>query len=138
MSEDSPQSSYTLVPILTKDNFMKWEIQVHAYLTGAADHVWVIQHTKGSDGKYVNPIQPTNLDELKDWNKSKHMAMGVIMVTASNLHLKLVHKMGEEPVWELWKAIEAQHQQHDASLWHEAWMQLFAIWKRPDEGYVDY
>ena len=117
---------------------MKWEIQVCAYLTDAADHIWVIQCTKGSDGRYVNLIQPTDPDELKDWNKSEHVAMGVIMVPASDLHLKLVHKMGEEPVWELWKVIEAQHQQHDASLQHEAWMQRFAIWKRPNEGYVDY
>ena len=95
---------------------MRWEIQVHAYLTGAADHIWVIWCTKGSDGKYVNPIQPTDLDELKDWNKSERVAMGVIMATASDLHLELVHKMSEEPVWVLWKAIEAQHQQHDASL----------------------
>ena len=117
---------------------MKWEIQVRAYLTGAADHIWVIWRTKGSDRKYVNLIQPTDPDGLKDWNKSEHVAMGVIMVTASNLHLELVHKMGKEPIWELWKAIEAQHQQHGVSLWHGAWMQLFAIWKRPNEGYVDY
>ena len=117
---------------------MKWDIQVHTYLTGAADHVQVIWCTKGSDRKYVNPIQPTDPDELKDWNKSECVVMGVIMATASDLHLELVHKMSKEPIWELWKVIEAQHQQHDASLQHEAWMQLFTIQKRPDEGYVNY
>ena len=117
---------------------MRWEFQVHTYLTGTADHIQVIQHTKGSDRKYINPIQPTDLDELKDWNKSGCVAMGVIMVMASNLHLELVHKMGKEPIWMLWKAIEAQHWQRNASLWHEAWMQLFTIQKRPNKGYVNY
>ena len=63
--------------------------------------------------------------------------MGVIMATASNLRLELVHRMCEEPVWKVCKAIEAQHQPHDASLHHEAWMQLFAIRKKPMETYVD-
>ena len=60
------------------------------------------------------------------------------MATVSDLHLELVHKMNEEPVCKLWKAIEAQHQQHDVSLWHEARMQLFTMRKRPDESHVNY
>ena len=116
---------------------MRWEIQVRAYLTGAADHVRIIRRTKDSAGKYVDPTPPTDPDELKAWDKSERVAMGVIMATASDLHLEVVHKMSEEPVWKVWKAIEAQHQQHDASLRHEAWMQLFVIQKKPSETYVD-
>ena len=103
---------------------MKWEIQVRAYLTGAADHVRVIQRVRDSAGGYIDPAPPSDPDELRAWQKSERVALGVIMATTSDLHLELVHRMCEEPVWKVWKAIEAQYQQHDASLRHEAWMQL--------------
>jgi hypothetical protein len=138
MSNDSPCTGYTLIPILTKEKFMKWEIQVQAYLTGAANHVHVIRRPKGSDGKFSDPTPPTDLEELLTWNKSERVAMGIIMATASDLHLELIHKMSEEPAWKLWKAIEAQHQQHDASLHHEAWIQLFTTHKKATETYVDF
>ena len=117
---------------------MKWEIQVRAYLTGAADHVRVIRRTRNSAGVYADPAPPSDPDECKAWDKSERVAMSVIMVTASELHLELVHKMGEEPAWKVWKAIKAQHQQHDMSLWHEAWMHLFSVWKKPTKTYVDF
>jgi len=40
--------------------------------------------------------------------------------------------MSEDSVWNVWKAIEAQHQQHDASLRHEAWTQLFDYRSKTD------
>jgi len=117
---------------------MKWEIQVRAYLMGAANHVHVIQRTRDSDGKYHDPAPPTDQDKRKAWDKSERIAMGIIMATASDLHLELFHRMSKEPVWDVWKAIEGQHQQQDVSLRHEAWMQMFAICKKPTETYVDY
>jgi hypothetical protein len=135
MSDDAPCSGYALVPILTKENFMTWEIQVRVYLTGAADHVRVIQRTKRTDGKYHDPSPPPDPDERKAWDKSERVAMGVIMATASDLHLELIYRMSEEPAWKVWKAIEAEH---DVSLRHEAWMQLFATRKKPTETYVDF
>jgi len=71
-------------------------------------------------------------------DRAERVTIGVIMATASDLHLELIHKMSEHSVWNVWKAIEAQHQQQDASLRHEAWMQLFAIRKEPNETYVDF
>jgi hypothetical protein len=137
MSDESPRSGYALVPVLTKDNFMKWEIQVRAYLTGVSDHVRVIRRTKDNTGKYQDPTPPTDDEDLKAWNKSERVAQGVIMATASDLHLELIHRRSEGPVWKMWTEIEAQHQQHDASLRHEAWMQLFAIRRKPSEPYID-
>jgi hypothetical protein len=138
MSDDSPHSSYALVPILTKDNFIKWEIQVWLYLTGTADHVRMIRHTKDAAGMYADPAKPTDPGKGRAWDKSEHVALGVIMVTASDLHFKLVHRMGKEPVWKLWKAIGMQHEQHNTSLCHEAWMQLFALRKKPTETYINF
>jgi len=138
MSDNSPHSSYALIPVLNKENFMKWEIQVRVYLTGATDHVCVIRHTRDLDGKYHDLAPPTNQNEHKAWDKLECIAMGIIMATASDLHLELIHRMSEEPVWDVWKAIKGQHQQQDASLCHEAWMQMFAICKKPTEAYVNY
>jgi hypothetical protein len=137
MSEESSHSSYAHIPVLGKDNFMKWEIQVEAYLTGSADHIRIIRCTKGTDGKYTDPVAPTDADERKAWDKSERVAQGVAMATASDLHLELIHKLKEGSVWKLWSEIKVQHEQHDASLQHEAWMQLFVIHKKPGESYLD-
>jgi len=116
---------------------MRWEIQVEAYLTGAADHIRVICHTKGNDGKYTDPVTPTDAEERKSWEKSEHVAQGIIMATASDLHLELIHKLREGSIWKMWSEIKSQHEQHDASLWHKVWMQLFMICKKPAETYMD-
>jgi len=137
MSDESSRTSYAHVPILTKDNFMKWEIQVEAYLTGAADHIRVIRRTKDTGGKYADPVAPTDAEELKSWEKSERVAQGVIMATASDLHLELIHKLREGSIWKMWSEIKSQHEQHDASLRHKVWMQLFAIRKKPAETYMD-
>ena len=63
--------------------------------------------------------------------------MDIIMGTATNLHYKHLSKYEHGGVWPLWRAIEAQHVSHDASLHHEAWMQPFSIQKRSGESYLN-
>ena len=36
------------------------------------------------------------------------MALGIIMATAVDLHLELIHKHADASVWDLWLAIEAK------------------------------
>ena len=139
MSNDTTPSrtGYAHIPVLTKEIFLEWQIGVRAYLR-PGKHLRIIRSGKGSDGAPLDPTPPTNLDELKRWEDSEEIAMGVIIATASKLHLELVSKYEDGSVWELWKAIEANHVTHDASLRHEAWVQLFGMQKRSDEGYADF
>jgi len=80
---------------------------------------------------------PTDAAELERWTWSEWHAMGVIMGTATDLHYELLSRHEDGAVWPLWRAIETQHVLQDASLRHEAWMQLFGIRKRPEEAYLD-
>lgn len=134
---DGTCSSYDFVPVLTKENYMIWELQVEAYLMGEDDHFRVLQPTKDSEG-FHNPSRPSDAEEGKAWDQSERVARGVIMATASDLYLELIGSMRGESVWKLWKAIEAKHQQYNESLRAEAWMQLLAIRKKPDEAYMDF
>jgi hypothetical protein len=59
------------------------------------------------------------------------------MATAGELHAEVILRNKGKP-YDIWKAIEAQHLQRDASLRHEAWMQLLALRKKVDETYVDF
>jgi len=99
--------------------------------------VHVIRHTRDTSGNLVDPLMLTDVAELGRWTQSEWHAMHVIMGTATDLHYKLLSKHEPRDVWPLWKAIEAQHVSQDASLRHEAWMQLFGIRKRPEETYLD-
>ena len=83
-------SHYRKVPILTKVNFPKWEIQVISYLTGTADHVRVIEHHWGSNNTLVNPARPADTTAQAKWDASEWEALGVIMSTASDLHLEII------------------------------------------------
>jgi hypothetical protein len=132
---DAPRS-YSHVPILTKDNYPKWQLSVKAYLT-PGDHVRVIRRTKDTSGTLLDPVAPTDAAELEKWTRSERHAMGVIMGTATDLHYELISKHEGGGVWPLWKAIEGQHVTLDASLRHEAWMQLFGIRNRNGESYLD-
>src|SRR5258706_233751 len=130
-------SGYGHLPMLTKENYMRWQTALKAYLT-PYNHVRVLMRTTGAGGAIADPTPPTDATELASWRQSEQIAMGVVAGTSYELHLELVHKHEGGSVWELWKAIEALHVQKDASLRHEAWMHLFGHRKRPDESYVDY
>lgn len=130
-------SGYSHVPVLATGNFLEWQTAIEKYLT-FCDHVRVIRRTKSSTGALVDPSPPSDPDDLKKWNQSEQIARGVIMITAVDLHLELVHKYEDGSAWELWKAIEACHVQQDAFLYHQAWVHLFSLRKRPDERYMDY
>jgi transposase InsO family protein len=134
-SEDS-RSGYAHVPVLTKDNFPRWQLGVRAFLTPNG-HVHIIKRKKQTDGRMTDPVAPTDAAELESWEKSKQVAMGVLMATANGLHYKLVCRHEEDRAWVLWSAIEAYHVQQDACLRHEAWMLLFSIRKAPEESYID-
>ena len=133
--DDAPRS-YSHVPILTKENYPKWQLTVKAFLT-PGDHVRVIRRTKDASGVLHDPVEPTDAADLERWMRAERHAMGVIMGTASDLHYEILTRYEHGRVWPLWKAIETQHVSHDASLRHEAWMQLFGIRQRPGESYLD-
>lgn len=125
------------VLVLADGNYHEWKASLEEYLT-PNDHVRVIRRTKSSMGALVDPVPPTDPDDLVRWNQSEKIAMGVIASTATDLHLELLYKYKNGSVWELWKAIEARHVQQDGFLYHQACVHLFSIRKRPDERYVDY
>jgi len=133
--DDAPRS-YSHVPILTKENYPKWQLTVKAFLT-PGDHVRVIRCTKDASGVLHDPVDSTDAADLERWMRAERHAMGVIMGTASDLHYEILTRYEHGRVWPLWKAIETQHVSHDASLRHEAWMQLFGIRQRPGESYLD-
>jgi len=136
---DNNSHSYSGIPKLTKLNYYDWAMQVKAYLMGPADHWHVIEGDEKADGSYDQPEPPTDKTskEWIDWRKSKCMACGVIMATARQLHGELILQ-NKGKLYNMWKAIEAQHLQHDASLHHEAWMQFLALHKKVEERYADW
>jgi len=133
--DDAPHS-YSHVPVLTKENYLKWQLSVKAHLT-PGNHVRVIRRTRDASGGLVDPVAPTDVTEAEKWIRSERHAMGVIMGTAADLHYELLSKHEHSGVWPLWEAIEAQHVSLDASLRHEAWMQLLGTRRRSGETYVD-
>ena len=134
--DDNTPQSFSRIPVLTKDNYAKWQLCVKPYLT-LNDHVRVIKHTKDSTSALADPVAPTGADELARWTASEQHTMGVVMGTAHKLHFELLSRPEYSSVWPLWKEIEAQHVSLDASQCHEAWLQLFGIRKRLGESYVD-
>ena len=129
------------VLVLADGNYHEWKASLEAYLT-PDDHVRVIRRTKTAMGALVDPVPPTDPDDLVRWNQSERVAMSIIARTATDLHLELlykyVHGYVDGSVWELWKAIEALHVRQDPFLYHQAVVHLFSLRKRPDERYVDY
>jgi len=114
-------SGYRHLLMLTRENYMKWQTTLKAYLT-PYNHVCVLMRmttltaTGGTGGVIVDPMPPTDPTELASWHQSEQIAMGVVAGTSYELHLELVHKHEGGSVWDLWKAIEALHVQKDASL----------------------
>ena len=109
--------------MLTKANFLKWQVCVQAYLT-PHDHVRVLERTWVAARGWIDPVAPTDPKELEAWHHSERMARGIIVSTVVDLHLELVHKHQQGSPWVLWLAIEAKHVRQDASFWHAAWMSL--------------
>jgi len=108
-----------------------------AYFT-PNDHVRVIKRTWDSGGKQHNPVVPTDAKELETWNQSERMATGIIAGSVIDMHLELLHKYEDKSAWALWCAIEALHEQKDASLRHSAWMGLLGIRQADDETHCKY
>jgi hypothetical protein len=59
------------------------------------------------------------------------------MATAGEIHTEIILRNKGKP-YDIWKAIEGQHLQQDASLHHKAWMQLLALHKKVNEAYIDF
>jgi hypothetical protein len=102
------------------------------------DHVRVIKRSKGTDGILHDPKAPADAKELESWNQSERMAIGIISGSIIDIHLELLHKYEDKSAWALWGAIEALHEQKDASLRHGAWMGLLGLRQGEDEGYCKY
>ena len=139
MPAESPRSSSNgcYMPVLTKANFLKWQMCVEAYLT-PHDHVRVIERMNVPGHGWVDPVAPTDARLLEAWLHSERMARGIIVSTAVDLHLELVHKHRQGAPWTLWQAIEAKHVKQDASFRHGAWMNFLGIRHGLDEPYVDF
>jgi len=140
MSDDeSPQSQFGFVPKLTRLNYEDWVLQIEAYLTSLG-HWYVLEEEEDeTTGVITIPTAPTNKTSTdgKRWAKAERSASAVLMATACGRHAELVQKHRKQP-YKLWKAIEAQNRQQDASLRHKAWIQFLAVHKKADETFVDY
>ena len=81
---------------------------------------------------------PANPKELEAWQRSERMAIGIIAGSVIDLHLEILHRFEDKSAWALWCAIEAVHEQKDASLRHGAWMGLLGVRQGEDEVYGKY
>ena len=128
------------IPVLSYDNFDYWEIQVISFLTGASDHVRVIEPCHDATGRLVDPVCPTDAGEKVKWGLSEREALGIIMSTASGLHHRLIlkHRASGEPVYKLWTKICCIHQSHATSFRHQIWLEFFSSRKSPDESYAEF
>src|SRR6267154_477063 len=137
---DHPRSSSNgcFVPILTKTNFLKWQVCVLAYLE-PGDHAKVLERTYDvASHRWFDPVALTGVKELASWYHSERSACGIIVSTAIDLHLELVHKHRQGSLWALWLAIEAKHIKQDASFRHGAWMTFLGVRHGPSEPYMDF
>ena len=139
MSSDTSDmlGSYGHLPMLSRENYLQWKIAVKAFLT-PYDHVRVIKSVRDASGALVDPTRPTDAAELKTWETSESIAMGVVFGTSYDLHPDLVAKHEGGRVLDLWKAIEARHANTDSIYRHHAWMLLFGHRMMPDDDHVEY
>ena len=139
MSSDAARTlgSYGHLPMLTKDNYRKWQMAVKAYLI-PYDHVRVITQTRGADGSLTDPVHPVDAADLRAWAISEGIAMDIVSGTTYDLHADLVAAHEGGSVLSLWKAIEAQHTNNDSSLRHQAWSLLFGHQMTPDDDLLEY
>ena len=129
------------LPVLTYDNFADWEIGIISFLTGAADHVRVIEQRPNAKDELVDPVRPTSPpEEVAKWDSSEREAMSVIMTTASRIHRDVIlkHRAERGAVFKLWTKICDAHQSRDASLRYQAWIEFLSWKKTSDETYSAY
>jgi hypothetical protein len=70
------------LPKLNTENFIEWDIQIMAYLTGAEDHVCMITATYDkTTKKWADPEAPDakDADACKEWLKSECITFGAIL-----------------------------------------------------------
>jgi hypothetical protein len=74
-SDSVASGLYRGLPVLSRDNFNDWKIQVIAYLTGVADHARVISRRPGPSGTFLDPKRPTADDAvIEKWDASERQA----------------------------------------------------------------
>ena len=115
------RAGYAHVPILTKYNFLEWQVGIRAYLR-PGKHLRVVKAGVDANGAEIAPVPPADPALLEKWESSEEIAMGMIVATASKMHLELVSKLEDGPAWDLWRAIERCHMSSDTSLRREAWV----------------
>ena len=132
--------SHHHLPALTQDNFGDWEMAIISYLMNTADHICVIKQHPDDKDMLTDLKRPTVAADTKEWDTSKHEALGVIMSTASKLHCELIlkHCADRKPVYKLWTKICSLHQSCNSSLHHQAYLEFFMMHKMPDESYSAY
>jgi len=97
--DDAPRS-YSHIPVLTKENYLKWQLSVKAHLT-PGNHVRVIRCMRDANGNLVDPVAPTDVAGAEKWIRSEQHVMGIIMGTAADLHYELLSKHEHGGVWPL-------------------------------------
>ena len=134
---DSDQ--YRNVPVLTRGNFPKWEIQIMSFLTGTADHVPVIERRPDPSGtrRSCSPHRGRRANRVGrvraggPWCNHVHRIRRPPQVV-------LRHRKSASSVYALWTKISGLHRPADASLRHEAWLEFLSIRKSSDESYTEY
>jgi len=62
----------SLIPQLTPDNFLEWQVCVKAYLT-PSDHVCMVEQVRTMGGAYVDPLPPSDPADLTLWESTEHL-----------------------------------------------------------------
>jgi len=63
MSENRMPSFSSLVPQLTPENFLKWQMGVKAYLM-PSDHAHMVEQVRTMGGAYMDPSPPSDPTDL--------------------------------------------------------------------------
>ena len=132
-------SQYLGVPKLDKYNYCEWALKVEIHLFGLnpnADYLDILEGLKQGDGTYAEPVAPTDMTELEEWNRSQWMVYCLIVATAGDFHAELMLRHRGKP-YEIWKEIKEHHKRYDGLLRRQAWMELLAIRKKPNETNTD-
>ena len=62
----------SLIPQLTPDKFLEWQVCVKAYLT-PSDHVCMVEQVRTMGGMYVDPLPPSDPADLTLWESTEHL-----------------------------------------------------------------
>lgn len=96
----------------------------------------VLEGLKQGDGTYAELVAPTDKTGLEEWNRSQWMVYYLIAATAGDFHAELMLRHWGKP-YEIWKEIKEHHKRYDAFLRRQAWLELLAIRKKPNETHTD-